>query len=151
MLHLFQMGPSKVLTTFTGSSLLTSFSMTVTHPPLYIAPLAVTPLLTSPLLPPLLPFHASGRCFKTWVLTTYQFFYLSFFLRPFAPASVLFLSTFRRLAGMNLPSTLTPTVLLQRNTRLLVSFSFLCCCSLYLSGTECGQIFHSFRAHQIPF
>ena len=28
--------------------------------------------------------------------------------------------------------------------------SFLCCCSLYLSGTECGQIFHSFRPHQTP-
>ena len=30
--------------------------------------------------------------------------------------------------------TLTPTVLLQRNTRL---FFFLCCCSLYFSDTEC--------------
>ena len=50
-------------------------------------------------------------------------------------------STFRKLAEMTLPPTLTPTVLLQRN---LVSFSFLCCCSLYLFGTECGQIFHSF-------
>ena len=27
---------------------------------------------------------------------------------------------------------------------------FLCCCSLYLSGTECGQTFHSFRSHQTP-
>ena len=33
--------------------------------------------LTSPLLPLLLPFLAPGRCFRTWVLTTYQFFYLS--------------------------------------------------------------------------
>ena len=33
---------------------------------------------------------------------------------------------------------------------ILVSFSFLCCCFLYLSGTECGQIFHSFRPHQTP-
>ena len=33
---------------------------------------------------------------------------------------------------------------------ILVSFSFLCSCSLYLSGTECGQIFHSFRPHQTP-
>ena len=31
-----------------------------------------------------------------------------------------------------------------------MSFFFLCCCSLYLSGTECGQIFHSFRPHQTP-
>ena len=50
-------------------------SMTLTHPPFSIALLAVTPLLTSPLLPPLLPFLASGRCFRSWVLTTYQFFY----------------------------------------------------------------------------
>ena len=34
---------------------------------------------------------------------------------------------------------------------ILVSFSFLCCCcSLYLSGTKCGQVFHSFRPHQTP-
>ena len=32
---------------------------------------------------------------------------------------------------------------------ILVSFSFLCSCSLYLSGTKCGQIFHSFRPHQL--
>ena len=51
--------------------------MTVTHPPFYISPLAVAPLLTFPLLPALLPFLAPGRCFRTWVLTTYQFFYLS--------------------------------------------------------------------------
>ena len=62
----------------TGSSLLTSStSMTLTHAPFYIALLAVAPLLTSPLLPPFLPFLAPGRCFMTWVLTTYQFFYLS--------------------------------------------------------------------------
>ena len=30
----------------------------------------------------------------------------------------------------------------------LVSFSFLCCCSLYLLDFECDQIFHSFRPHQ---
>ena len=44
-------------------------SMILTHPPFYIAP-----PLTSPLLPLLLPFLAPGRCFRTWVLTTYQFF-----------------------------------------------------------------------------
>ena len=33
---------------------------------------------------------------------------------------------------------------------ILVSFSFLCCCFLYFFGTECGQIFHSFRPHQTP-
>ena len=67
----------------TGSSPQTSFpSMTLTHPPFSIAPLAVAPLLTSPLLPLLLLFLAPGRCFRTWVLTTYQFFYLSLSLSP---------------------------------------------------------------------
>ena len=62
----------------TGSSLLISSpSMTLTHPPFSIAPLAVAPLLTSPLLPLLLPFLAPERCFRTWVLATYQFFYPS--------------------------------------------------------------------------
>ena len=67
----------------TGSSPLTSSpSMTLTHPLFSIAPLAVAPLLTSPLLPLLLPFLAPGRCFRTWVLTIYQFFYLSLSLSP---------------------------------------------------------------------
>ena len=58
-----------------GSSLLTSSPlMTLTHPPFSIAPLAVAPLLTSLLLPLLLPFLAPGRCYRTLVLTTYQFF-----------------------------------------------------------------------------
>ena len=62
----------------TGSSLPTSSpSMTLTHPLFSIAPLAVAPLLTSPLLLLLLLFLAPGRCFRTWVLTIYQFFYLS--------------------------------------------------------------------------
>ena len=92
----------------TGSSLLTSSpSMTLTHPLFYIAP-----LLTSPLLLLLLPFLAPGRCYRTWVLTIYQFFYLSLFLRSFAPTSAPLLSIFRKLAGMALPLT----VLQQRNT-----------------------------------
>ena len=62
----------------TGSSSLTSSpSMTLTHPHFYNAPLAVVPLLTSPLLPLPLPYLAPGRCSRTWVLTIYQFFYLS--------------------------------------------------------------------------
>ena len=60
----------------TGSFLLTSFpSMTLTHPPISIAP-----PLTSPLLPALLLFLAPGRCSSTRVLITYQFFYPSFSL-----------------------------------------------------------------------
>ena len=100
----------------TGSSLLTSSpSMTLIHPPFCIAP-----PLTFPLLLPLLPFLAPGRCFRTWVLTTYQFFYLSLSLKSFAPKSVPLPSTFRKLAEMTLPSTLTSTVLLQRNTCLFL-------------------------------
>ena len=60
-----------------SSAQTSSPSKTLTHPPFYFAPLAVAPPLTSPLLPPLLLFLAPGRCFRTWVLTTYQFFYLS--------------------------------------------------------------------------
>ena len=105
----------------TGSSLLTSsLSMTLTHPLFSIALLAVAPLLTSPFLPLLLPFLASGRCFRTWVLTTYQFYCLSLSLRSFAPTSAPLPSIFRKLAGMALPLTLTLTVLQQRNTRLFL-------------------------------
>ena len=68
----------------TGSSPLTSSpSMTLTHPPFSIAP-----LLTFSLPPLLLLFPAPGRCFRTLVLTTYQFFYLSLSLRSFASTSV---------------------------------------------------------------
>ena len=100
----------------TGSSLLTSSpSMTLTHPPFSIAP-----LLTSPLPPLLLPFLAPGRCFRTWVLTTYQFFYPSFSSQPIAPTIVPLPSTFRKFAGIALPPTFTLTVRLERNTRLFL-------------------------------
>ena len=55
-----------------SSPLISSPSMTLTYLPFYIA----LPL-TSLLLPPLLPFLAPGRCFRTWVLTIYQSFCLS--------------------------------------------------------------------------
>ena len=51
------------------SLLTSSSSMTLTYPPFSIAP-----LLTSPMLPPLLLFLAPGRCFRIWVLITYQIF-----------------------------------------------------------------------------
>ena len=102
----------------TGSFLLTSSpSMTLTHPPFSNAPLAVAPALTSPLLPPLSPYLAPGRCYRTWVLTIYQFFYLSLSFRSFAPTSIP-LPLIKKLAGMALPLTSTITVLQQSNTRL---------------------------------
>ena len=102
----------------TGSSHRTSSpSMTLTHPPFCIDPLAVALPLTSPSLPLLLPFLAPGRCFRTWVLTTYQFFYLSLFRSSRHPLP----STFGKLAGMTLSPALTSTILLQRNTRLFFS------------------------------
>ena len=61
-----------------------------------------------------------GADFRTWVLTTYQFFYLSLSLRSFTPTSASLPSIFRKLAGMTLPPTLTLTVLLQKNTRLFL-------------------------------
>ena len=70
----------------TGLSLLTSSpSITLTYQPFYIAPLAVAPPLTFLLLPPLSPFPVSGRCCSTWVLITYQFFYLSLSLSGLSP------------------------------------------------------------------
>ena len=99
----------------TRSSLLSSSpSILLTHPPFYITSLAVAPPLIYALLSLLLLFLAPRRCFRTWVLIIYQFFYLSLSLRSFAPTSVLLSLTFRKLAEM----TLTVTVLLQRNTRL---------------------------------
>ena len=73
----------------TGSSLLTSFpSMILTYLLFSIASLAVAPPLTFSLLLPDSPFLASGRCFRTKVLTTFQFLYLSLSPRSFAPTSV---------------------------------------------------------------
>ena len=52
------------------------------------------------------------------------------FPRPIAPTSVLLPSTFRKLARMALPSTLTLTVLQQRNTRLFLFPLLLLCLPL---------------------
>ena len=81
---------------------------------------AVASLLTSPLLPLLLPFPAPGRCYRTLVLTTYQFFCLSLSLRSFAPASAPLPSIFKKPPGITLLPTLTFTVPQQRNTRLIL-------------------------------
>ena len=75
-------GTEKILPTPAGrkystglSPLTSSPSIILTHPPFHIA------LLTFSLLPPFLPSFAPGRCYRTWVLTTNQFFYLTLF-RP---------------------------------------------------------------------
>ena len=115
-------GTQKILLTLEGmnysigsSPLTSSLSMTLTHISFYIAP-----ALTSTLLPPLLPFLVPGRCFRTWVLITYQFFYLPLSLRSFAPTSIPPLSTFKKLARTILLFTSTLTDLLQRNTHLFL-------------------------------
>ena len=70
----------------TESSPLTfSHSTTLMYLPFYIVPLEVSPPLTPPLLSPLSPFPAPGRCFRTWDLITYQFFYLSLSLSGLSP------------------------------------------------------------------
>ena len=120
-------GSQKVLPTLVGrkysigsSPLTSSPSITLTCLLFSLASLAVAPPLTFPLFPPLSLFLAHGKCFRTWVLITYQFFYLSLSLRSFSPTSVLLPSIFRKLAGITLLFTLTLTVLLQRNTRLFL-------------------------------
>ena len=79
--------------------------MTPTYLLFFIAPLVVAPPLTSPLLFSLWPSLAPGKCFKTWVLITYQFYQTSLFLRSFAPTNVSLPSIFSKLAGMTLPFT----------------------------------------------
>ena len=61
--------------------------------------------------PSTLALSCSWECFRTWVLTIYQFFYLCLSLRSIAPTSVPLPSIFRKLAGMALPFILTLTVL----------------------------------------
>ena len=97
------------------SSLLTSPLMILTY-----VLFSITPPLTSPLFLPLSSSLAPGRCFRTWVLINYQFFYLSFSLRSFAPMRVPLSSIFRKLAGITLLLTLTFIVLRQSNTRLFL-------------------------------
>ena len=91
-------GTQEVLSTPVGrkystglSLLISSPSMTLTYQPFSIAPLADASSLTYPLLPLLLPFLTPGRRFKTLVLITYQFFYLSLSLRSFAQQASSFL------------------------------------------------------------
>ena len=62
--------------------------MTLTYLLFSTAPLAFAPPLTFPSLPPLPTSLAPGRCYRTWVLIIFQFFYLSHFLRSFALTNV---------------------------------------------------------------
>ena len=102
----------------TGSPLLTSSpSLTLTSPLLIVSCPFLGKISNVLLIVP-------GWYFRTWVLTTYQFFHLSLSLRTFTPTSFPLPSTFRKLAGMTLPPTLTLTALLQRHTRLFL-FSLL--------------------------
>ena len=125
-----------------GSSPPTSFlSMNSITLPFSVAPLAVASLLTSLLLLPLLLSVAPGRCSRTWALIISNSTHcLSIFALPLQRKPLFF--DFQKLIGMSLPFTLTS---LYSRRRILLSFSFLCCCCLYFSGIECSQIFYSFR------
>ena len=133
----------------TGSSLLNSSpSVTLTYLPFSMASLTVAPLLTFPLIPPLLLFPAPGRCYRTWVLITYQFFICLSSLSGLSPQRA---SPFLQFSESSLKWLWLLLLLSLSFCRgILVLFSFLCCCSLHFSGTECGQIFHSFRLHPTP-
>ena len=128
-----------------GSSLLISSpSITLIHPPFSIASLAVAPPLTSPLLPPLLLLGgATGPGF--WPSTNSS---ICLSLSGLSPQRA---SPFLQFSESSLGwLCLLLWLSLSFSRGIFVSFSFLCCFSFYLYGTECGQIFHSFRRHQTP-
>ena len=84
----------------------------------------------------------------TWVLTTYQFFYLSLSLQSFAPTSVPLPSIFRKLAGMTLPPTLTLTVPQQRNySSLSLSSAVALFISLALNAAKSSFLFGRIKRH----
>ena len=63
---------------------------------------------------------APRRCFKTWLLITYQFYIPSFFFWFFAPTNVPLPLIFKKLLGMTLLSTLNLTVFLQKKIPLFL-------------------------------
>ena len=87
-------------------------------------------------------FFGTKKFFRNLALITYQF------CRPSFSGLLPLPLIFRQFVGMTLVFTSILTVLLKRNTPL---YLFHCCCYLYFSGTEYGQIFHLFRPHQTPF
>ena len=129
-----------------GSSPLISFcSMTPTRQLFSIAPLVVAPLSDIFFAPSSLALSCSLQ-----VLQDLRFDHLPIllpfpFLWSFAQTNGHLPLVFRKLVGMNM--FLLP-LSLSFCRGILVFFSFLCCCSLYFSGIECSQIFHSFRQRQ---
>ena len=102
----------------TGSSLLISLSMTLTCLPFCIGSRSSPDICFAP---------SCLALFCSWeVLQDLGSDHLpivpsvSLSLRSFAPTSVILLSTFRKLAGMTLPYTLTLTLLSHRNTPLFL-------------------------------
>ena len=130
----------------TGSSLLTSSSIILTYLPFYTAPLAVAHLFLTSLAPFSLALSCTLRGASEpgfWSPTNSSICPSP--LWSFAPTSGPFLQFSESLLELHWLS-------LSFCRGILVSFSFLCCCcSLFLSGTECGQIFHFFWPHQTPF
>ena len=99
-----------------GSSPLTSFPpMTMTY-----LLFSIAPPLAFPLLSPLSPYLAPGRCFRSWGSNQLPILLTVPLSSVFCPNKLPLPSTFRKLARMTLPRTLTLTVLLQRNTGLFV-------------------------------
>ena len=81
----------------TGSCPLTfSTSMTLTHPPTLLH--RFSPDIS--FAPSSLALFARGRCYRTLVLTTFQFCYPSLSLRSFAPTSAPFLQFSESLLGL---------------------------------------------------
>ena len=103
----------------TGSSPLTSSSMTLTHSVLHRS----SGSLSSPdisFAPSSLALCCSWEVLQDLGSDHLPIFYPSLSLRPIVSTSIPLPSTFRKLAEMALPHTLTLTVLLQRNTRLFL-------------------------------
>ena len=153
----------------TGLSLLTSSpSLTLKHSPFYIAPLAVAPSLIFLLLPPLWPFSAPGRCFKTWILITNLFFYLSLSLSGLSPQRASSFLNFQKARWDDFVSYFDShcpsgqeketskrqrkeketSILLQRNTRLfLFSLLLLSFTSLALNAAKSPIPFGRIKRH----
>ena len=97
--------------------------------------------------PSSLALAVPGGCYRTLVLTICQFFCLSLSLQSFAPVGLPFLQFLGGSLGW---LCLLFWLLLSFGIGVLVSFSFLCCCSFCLSYFECSRVLHSFWPHRAP-